>query len=147
MFLYIFCSLGMYLQTLLLKFLKIHLSLGCRVENACIETYDAHCSFLKNYKVSVRITALKIRSTVLWRDYMPHQVLSSRSDLDAAPIKWNLFSMAACWPLQDPMGRLFMMTGEPLQPALYPHGEKMTWFFPLFFKFWRWRETPEKSTL
>ena len=39
----IFCRLGMYLQTLLYKFLKIHLSLGCRVETACIETYDGHC--------------------------------------------------------------------------------------------------------
>ena len=37
-FMYIFCSLGSYLQTLFLRFFEISIGLGCRVENVCYST-------------------------------------------------------------------------------------------------------------
>ena len=49
----------MYVQTLLLKFLKIHLGLGCRVENACPETYAGPCTSSEKVIGPLNLEALK----------------------------------------------------------------------------------------
>ena len=51
-------------QNLLKKFLKIHLGLGCRVENACIKTYARHCirfeaSLIHNQPMTARWLRLR----------------------------------------------------------------------------------------
>ena len=78
-----------------MKFLKIHLRLGCRVETACIETYDGRC-------IVASIQYLKLQQLFL------------KKSADIASYSWLMLAFKAtkfgwlvAWPQERTIWRIY----------------------------------------